>query len=69
LGKSGAKHVREALLPLVDHESVLCSDGAAIYAAFAHTIGITHKVINDKPGQRVRNGAFHIQNVNAFTVG
>jgi len=66
LGKLDAKHVREALLPLVDHESVLCSDGAAIYAAFARTSGITHKVIHDKPGQRVRNGAFHIQNVNAY---
>lgn len=66
LEKLDAAHVSAALLPLVDNESVLCSDGAAVYAAFARTTGITHKVVHAKPGLRVRDAAFHIQNVNAY---
>lgn len=66
LKKLDARHVREALQPLVDRESVLCTDGAGVYAAFARDCGITHWVVHAKPGQRVRAGAFHIQNVNAY---
>lgn len=66
LAKLDGKHVREALLPLIDPESVLCSDGAAVYAYFARTQGITHHIVHARPGQRVRQGAFHIQNVNAY---
>lgn len=66
LVKLDGKHVRAALLPLIDQESVLCSDGAAVYAYFARTQGITHHVVHACPGQRVRQGAFHIQNVNAY---
>ncbi len=66
LDKLDAAHVRDVLLPLIDRESVLCTDGAAVYAAFASTSGITHCVVHARPGQRVREGAFHIQNVNAY---
>ncbi|MDP3709450.1 MAG: IS1595 family transposase [Polaromonas sp.] len=66
LDKLDAAHVRDALLPLIDRESVLCTDGAAVYAAFAGASGITHYVVHARPGQRVREGAFHIQNVNAY---
>lgn len=66
LEKLDAAHVSAALLPLVDKESVLCTDGAAVYAAFARTSGITHKVVQAKPGLRVQEVAFHIQNVNAY---
>ena len=69
LDKLDATHVRDALLPLIDRESVLCTDGAAVYAAFASTSGtsgITHCVVHARPGQRVRQGAFHIQNINAY---
>lgn len=45
---------------------VLCSDGAAVYAAFARRNGITCKVVHAKTGLRVREKAFHIQNVNAY---
>lgn len=37
LAKLNARHVREALTPLIHRESVLCTDGAAVYAAFART--------------------------------
>lgn len=66
LAKLDAVHVRQALLPLIERESVLCTDGAAVYAAFATASGITHCVVHDRSGQRVRDGAFHIQNVNAY---
>ncbi|MXR37234.1 IS1595 family transposase [Craterilacuibacter sinensis] len=65
LDKLDAVHVSAALEPLVDAEAVLCTDGAAVYAAFARRHGITHQVVQAKPGLRVR-GAFHIQNVNAY---
>ena len=66
LEKLDAEHVRAVLLPLIDREAVLCSDGAAVYASFARTQGITHHVVRSRPGERVRQGAFHIQNVNAY---
>ncbi|WP_439886126.1 IS1595 family transposase [Pseudomonas sp. MBLB4123] len=66
LAKLDAHHVREALMPLIDQESVLCTDGAAVYASFARVQGITHQVVHARPGQRVRQGAFHLQNVNAY---
>lgn len=66
LAKLDARHVREALQPLLDREAVLCTDGAAVYSAFARRQGMTHEVIQAKPGKRVRGGAFHIQNVNAY---
>lgn len=66
LDKLDAAHVQKALMPLVDAEAVLCTDGAAVYAAFARNTGITHQVVQARPGRRVREGAFHIQNVNAY---
>lgn len=66
LEKLDAVHVQKVLEPLVDAEAVLCTDGAAVYAAFARTTGITHQVVQARPGRRVREGAFHIQNVNAY---
>lgn len=65
LDKLDAAHVRAALAPLMDPESVLCTDGAAVYASFARATGMTHCVVHAHPGQRVR-GAWHIQNVNAY---
>jgi hypothetical protein len=37
----------------------------SIYSAFCQSEGISHEVVNLSKGQRV-NGAFHIQNVNAY---
>lgn len=66
LVKLDAVHVSAALEPLLDKTSVLCTDGAAVYAAFARRTGMTHKVVHAKPGLRVQEAAFHIQNVNAY---
>ena len=64
LDKLDAPHIREALEPLVDPEAVLCTDGAAVYSAFAKATGIAHEALPLR-GPRVR-AAFHIQHVNAY---
>ncbi|MEH6389714.1 MAG: IS1595 family transposase [Pseudomonas profundi] len=66
LEKLDCAHVSAVLESLVDRPAVLCSDGASVYAIFARRYGVTHKVIHAKPRQRVREAAFHIQNVNAY---
>lgn len=66
LKKFDAVHVITALEPLVDEASVLCADGAAVYAAFVRCTGITHKVVRARPGLCVHAAAFHIQSVNAY---
>ena len=57
-------HVTAVLAPIIDKDEVLCTVGAAVYAAFCKANRIKHEVIQAK-GPRAR-GAFHIQNVNAF---
>lgn len=66
LEKLDAVHVSAALQPLVDKAALLCSDGAAVYAAFTRRNGITHKVVYARTGLRIKEKAFHIQNVNAY---
>lgn len=61
-----APHISEKLGPLVDRDAILCTDRAGVYAAFARTAGIAHRTINVRRGQRVVDGVFHIQNVNAY---
>ena len=61
-----AAAVAAALGPVIASDAVLCSDGAKAYAAFAAACGIRHEPINVAAGVRVRDGAFHVQNVNAY---
>ena len=61
-----AAHVTGKLRSLIDRDAILCTDSAGVYAAFARTAGIAHRTINVRRGQRVVEGAFHIQNVNAY---
>src|SRR5690349_20254502 len=62
----GAEAIAAALGPAVAGDAVLCSDGAKAYAAFAAGHGLHHEPVNLAAGIRVRDGAFHIQNVNAY---
>jgi transposase-like protein len=62
----GAEAIGAVLAPVVAGDAVLCSDGAKAYAAFAAGQGLHHEPINVAAGVRVRDGAFHIQNVNAY---
>jgi transposase-like protein len=61
-----AAHIAAVLQPLIDKDAILCTDGAAIYQKVARTMGVTHRAINVQKGIRVLDGAFHIQNVNAY---
>ncbi|MGV1080951.1 MAG: IS1595 family transposase [Candidatus Nanopelagicales bacterium] len=61
-----ARHITAVLRPLIAQDAILCTDGARVYQAFARLTGITHRAINVKQGIRVLEGAFHIQNVNAY---
>jgi transposase-like protein len=62
----GAEAIRAALTPVVAGDAVLCSDGAKAYAAFAAERGLHHEPVDLAAGVRVRDGAFHVQNVNAY---
>jgi transposase-like protein len=62
----GAEAITTALAPVVAEDAVLCSDGAKAYAAFAAGHGLHHEPVNLAAGVRVRDGAFHVQNVNAY---
>src|SRR6059058_3997985 len=62
----GAAAIAAALGPVIAEDAVLCSDGAKAYAAFAARHGLHHEPINVAAGVRVRDGAFHVQNVNAY---
>ncbi len=66
LDKLDASHITAVLEPLIDRDAILCTDGARVYRKFARLTGITHRPINVSKGIRVVEGAFHIQNVNAY---
>jgi len=61
-----AAHVIAALRPLIAPDAILCTDGASVYKTFARVTGITHRPVSAHQGLRVRDGVFHIQNVNAY---
>ncbi len=46
-------------------DALLVSDGNPAYTAFCEAEGISHEAVNLSQGQRV-NGAYHVQNVNAY---
>jgi transposase-like protein len=62
----GAAAITAALGGVVAPDAVLCSDGAKAYASFAAQHGLHHEPLHVAAGVRVRAGAFHIQNVNAY---
>jgi hypothetical protein len=51
------------LLPLMEADSILCTDGGAVYAALTSRAHIQHEVL--LPVARVR-GPYNIQNVNSY---
>jgi transposase-like protein len=62
----GAEAIAAVLRSVVARDAVLCSDGAKAYAVFAAQHGLHHEPVNVSAGLRVRDGAFHVQNVNAY---
>lgn len=65
LEKLDALRAGERLRSLIDADAIVCTASAGVYAHFAKAEGITHRPVN--PSQKRRaDGAFHIQNVNAY---
>ena len=68
-GALKAGHLVEHLLPKLDPQALLVTDGNAAYSAFARAHGIAHQAVNLRVGERVCggiDGVIHIQNVNAY---
>lgn len=65
LERLNTAQVGAALTPLLDSDAVLCTDSAAVYHCVARAAGITHRRLNLRQKRRT-DGAFHIQNVNAY---
>ncbi|TNC77052.1 IS1595 family transposase [Janthinobacterium lividum] len=57
--------LHHCLLPVIDKDVLLVTDGHAAYRAFARETGISHQAVNLRAGIRVQ-GAAHVQNVNAY---
>ena len=57
--------LQRCLLPVMDHDVLLVTDGHAAYRDFAAEAGISHQAANLRAGIRVQ-GAAHVQNVNAY---
>lgn len=53
--------VKRVLEPILDTESVLCTDGASSYKRFCADIGVEHYPVN---GKRASGSIYHINNVN-----
>ena len=66
LAKADTEAVSAVLGPILDPDTVLCSDGNAIYRCFAEQAHIAHTPVNPSAGIRVIDHAFHIRNVNAY---
>lgn len=57
------------LEPVLAKDCLLVSDGAKAYGALARSLQIGHVGLNASAGEYVKDGIYHIQNVNAWTSG
>ncbi len=60
-----ARQLHRHLLPVLDPDILLVTDGHRAYRTFAREARIAHAFVNLRAGERVR-GAVHVQNVNAY---
>lgn len=58
--------VHSFLAPLIDRESILCSDGHSWYKTFSMTYGIAHHRLITLDNKRVIGKEYPIQNVNGY---
>lgn len=56
--------IAKALGPVLNKDALLVTDGAGAFHVCAKALGITHEVLNQSAGERVR-GELHIQTVNS----
>ncbi len=60
-----SEHAADKLKPLMDKDTILCTEGDATMCATARKLGIEHHAVNVSAGIRV-DGPWHVQNVNAY---
>lgn len=60
------ENIHDSLTPIVDRDSILCTDGAIWYKNFAEQEKLSHHRLVRLSNQRVIGKEFHIQNVNAY---
>lgn len=58
-----ADAIRAVLAPVLDKHALLVTDGCTSYPPCAAALGVSHDVLNQTAGERVR-GALHINTVN-----
>jgi transposase-like protein len=61
-----AHFVKEFLKPRIQKGSVLCTDSRHGYKKFSKAEGIQHIALNASQKERVKDGVYHIRNVNAY---
>lgn len=65
-GGKAAEHVTAVLAPILNKDTILCTDGSRTLAAVAKMIGMTHRPVSLAAGRRVIAGVYHVQHVNAY---
>ena len=68
-GALTAAQLERDLLPKLDRQALLVSDGNAAYRTFSRKHNISHEAVNLRAGVRVRrldNVAIHVQSVNSY---
>jgi len=60
------QQIEPVLIPLLNKDVILCTDGMPTYKQIARQANIVHRPVNIAAGQRVMNNIYHIQNVNAY---
>ena len=57
------------LEPVLTRDALLVSDGAKAYGALARRLGLGHIGLNISAGEHMRDGVYHVQNVNSWASG
>lgn len=63
---TSTQQIEPVLIPLLNKDVILCTDGLPAYKQIARQANIVHHPVNVAVGQRVINNIYHIQNVNAY---
>jgi transposase-like protein len=66
LATHSKEEIHKVLKTVVAKDALLCTDGFGYYQTFSQELGIMHWRLVGRRRERVKHGAFHIQNVNAF---
>lgn len=66
LAKSDQDSIADVMLPVLDKDTLLCSDKKPVYKAFAKRHHFALKTVKVSAKEHVRDRVYHVQNVNAY---